>query len=140
MSSVNRVIIVGRLGADPELRHTADGIAVATFNVATSEVRKDRSGNKQEKTEWHRVTAWRRLAEISSEYLRKGKLVYVEGKLQSREYEGKDGIKRKVVEIQATDMRMLGGGASGDREDRGAPKPAHEVEDGFVPEEDDFPL
>lgn len=135
MSNVNKVILIGRLGADPELRHTADGIAVATFNVATTETRKDKNGVRQEKTEWHRVTAWRKLGEIAGEYLKKGRLVYIEGKLQSREYEGRDGIKRKVVEIVANDMKMLGGGQGGDRDERIAQAPAYES--GFVREDDD---
>lgn len=107
MAGVNKVILVGRLGADPELRHTADGIPVATFNVATTEIRRDKNGNKFERTEWHRVIAWRKLGEICGEYLKKGRLVYIEGKIQSREYEGKDGIKRRAYEIVATDLRML---------------------------------
>jgi single-strand DNA-binding protein len=141
MSSLNKAIIIGRLGADPELRHTADGIAVATFNVATSETRKDKNGNKQEKTEWHRIVAWRRLAEISGEYLKKGKLVYIEGKIQSREYEGRDGVKRKTFEIVADNMKMLGAPGGGD-ERRGATGVQGQIEDDFIPEieEDDVPM
>ncbi|MBA4418602.1 MAG: single-stranded DNA-binding protein [Syntrophus sp. (in: bacteria)] len=142
MSSLNKAIIIGRLGADPELRHTAEGIAVATFNVATSETRKDKSGNKQEKTEWHRIVAWRRLAEISGEYLKKGKLVYIEGKIQSREYEGRDGIKRRTFEIVADAMKMLGSGSGGGDERRTAPGVQGQIEDDFIPEieEDDVPM
>ena len=144
MSSLNKAMIIGRLGADPEIRHTADGIAVATFNVATSEVRKDRNGNKQEKTEWHRIVAWRRLAEISGEYLKKGRLVFVEGKIQSREYEGRDGIKRRTFEIVADNMKMLGGGTSGEGggyERRSSAGSQDRIEDDFIPEieEDDIP-
>jgi single-strand DNA-binding protein len=141
MSSLNKAIIIGRLGADPELRHTADGIAVATFNVATSETRKDKNGNKQEKTEWHRIVAWRRLAEISGEYLKKGKLVYIEGKIQSREYEGRDGVKRKTFEIVADNMKMLGAPGAGE-ERRSAPGVQGQIEDDFIPEieEDDVPM
>ncbi len=141
MSSLNKAIIIGRLGAEPELRHTADGIAVATFNVATSETRKDKNGNKQEKTEWHRIVAWRRLAEISGEYLKKGKLVYIEGKIQSREYEGRDGVKRKTFEIVADNMKMLGAPGAGE-ERRGAPGVQGQIEDDFIPEieEDDVPM
>jgi len=143
MSSLNKAMIIGRLGADPELRHTADGVPVATFNVATSEVRKDRNGVKQEKTEWHRVVAWRKLGEIAAEYLKKGRLVYVEGRIQSNEFEGRDGVKRKTFEIVASDMKMLGGGGMGDREDRrvqGAQRST--ADDDFIPEieEDDVPL
>ena len=142
MSSLNKAMIIGRLGADPEIRHTADGIVVATFNVATSEVRKDRNGNKQEKTEWHRIVAWRRLAEIAGEYLKKGRLVFVEGKIQSREYEGKDGIKRRTFEIVADNMKMLGGGTSGEGGyDRRSTGSQGHIEDDFIPEieEDDIP-
>jgi single-strand DNA-binding protein len=148
MSSINKVILVGRLGGDPELRYTADGVPVATFNVATSETYKDKGGTKQEKTEWHRVVAWRKLGEISGEYLKKGKLVYIEGKIQSREYEGKDGIKRKTFEIIASEMKMLGGAgearqASEEKKPYGAAPPRHAAaEDDFVPEieEDDVPM
>jgi len=142
MSSLNKAMIIGRLGADPEIRHTADGIAVATFNVATTEVRKDRNGNKQEKTEWHRIVAWRRLAEISGEYLKKGRLVFVEGKIQSREYEGRDGIKRRTFEIVADNMKMLGGGSGeGGYERRSSTAAQGQIEDDFIPEieEDDIP-
>lgn len=143
MSSLNKAMIIGRLGADPELRHTADGTPVATFNVATTEVRKDRNGNKQEKTEWHRIVAWRRLAEISGEYLKKGRLVFVEGKIQSREYEGRDGVKRKTFEIIADNMKMLGSAMPGERDDRRpAAAPQGHFEEDFIPEieEDDVPL
>jgi single-strand DNA-binding protein len=141
MSTVNRVIIVGRLGADPELRHTAEGVPVASFNVATTETRKDRNGEKQEKTEWHRVVAWRRLGEIASDYLKKGGLVYIEGRIQSREYEGKDGVKRRFVEIVATDMKMLGSRATGEREERPATQKGYHADEAFPPEEeDDTPL
>jgi single-strand DNA-binding protein len=141
MSSVNKVILVGRLGADPELRYTTDGAPVASFNLATSETWKDKGGNKQERTEWHRIVAWRKLGEIAGEFLKKGKLVYVEGRIQSREYEGRDGMKRKVYEIVATNMTMLGGGGQGDGDRKPAAQARHEDED-FIPEveEDDVPL
>ena len=142
MSSVNKVLLIGRLGADPELRYTADGVPVATFNVATSETYKDKGGAKQEKTEWHRVVAWRKLGEIAGEYLKKGKLVFVEGKIQSREYEGKDGVKRKTFEIIASEMKMLGGAAETRQagEER-KPYANHNGDDDFVPEiEDDVPM
>jgi len=142
MSNLNKVLLIGRLGADPELRYTADGVPVATFNVATSETFKDRGGTKQERTEWHRVVAWRKLGEIAGEYLKKGKLVYVEGKIQSREYEGKDGVKRKTFEIIASEMKMLGtaGEARQTGEER-KPYANHNGDDDFVPEvEDDVPM
>lgn len=143
MSNVNKVILLGRLGADPELRYTADGTPVASFRIATSETWKDKNGVKQDKTEWHSIIAWRRLGEIAGEYLKKGKLVYIEGRIRSREYEGKDGIKRRVFEIEATDMKMIPTGAPSGRDDRGSNgfKKEH-VEDGFVPEveEDDISM
>ena len=139
MSSLNKVILIGRLGADPEMRYTADGAPVATFNVATSESWKDKnSGAWQEKTEWHRVVAWRNLAE-RAEQLKKGNLVYIEGKIQSREFEGRDGNKRKIVEIVANSMKVI----IGERDDRRSPGgPRGEVEEDFPSEKDndDVPL
>ena len=142
MSNLNKVLLIGRLGADPELRYTADGVPVATFNVATSETYKDKSGAKQEKTEWHRVVAWRKLGEIAGEYLKKGKLVYIEGKIQSREYEGKDGVKRKTFEIIASEMKMLsGGGEARQTGEERKPFANHNGDPEFVPEiEDDVPM
>jgi single-strand DNA-binding protein len=144
MSNLNKVLLMGRLGKDPELRYTTDGTPVATFSMATSETYKDRSGVKQERTEWHNIVAWRKLAEIAGEYLKKGRLVYVEGRIQSREYEGRDGVKRRVYEIVASDMKMMpsGQGQGQPQEERrpfGAPRgPA---DDDFVPEmEDDVPM
>ncbi|MGZ7033042.1 MAG: single-stranded DNA-binding protein, partial [Thermoanaerobaculia bacterium] len=92
---INKVILVGRLGKDPEIRSTPSGTSVARFSLATDEKFTDRNGEKQERTEWHNIVAWGKLAEICGQYLKKGKLVYVEGRIQSREYEGRDGIKRK---------------------------------------------
>ncbi len=141
MSYVNKVILIGRLGADPEMRYTADGTPVATFRIATTETWKNKDGTKVDQTEWHRIVAWRKLGEISGEYLKKGKLVYVEGKIQSREYEGRDGIKRKTFEIVATSMQMLGSsGAPGD--DRKSGGPQGRPDEDFVPEggDDDIPL
>jgi len=107
MSNTNKVILVGRLGKDPEIRYTTEGIPVALFSLATTESYKDRSGKKREKTEWHNIITWRKLAEIAREYLKKGKLVYIEGKIQSREYDSKHGSKRKIYEIVASDLKML---------------------------------
>ena len=106
--SVNKVILVGNLGKDPELRYTAGGTAVATFSLATSERFKDRNGEMQEKTEWHNIVAWRNLAEICGKYLHKGKQVYIEGKIQTRSYDDRDGNKRYITEIVADQMQMLG--------------------------------
>jgi single-strand DNA-binding protein len=106
--SVNKVILVGNLGKDPELRYTASGTAVANFSLATTERYKDRDGNNQEKTEWHNIVAWRQLAEICGKYLTKGRQVYIEGKIQSRSYEDRDGNRRYITEIVADQMQMLG--------------------------------
>ena len=103
---VNKVILVGRLGADPEVRHTPNGIAVARFSLATSEAYTDKEGNRQEFTEWHRIIAWRQLAEICGQYLSKGRLVYIEGKLRTRTWE-QAGVKRSATEIEAREMQML---------------------------------
>jgi len=106
--SVNKVILVGNLGKDPELRYTPSGAAVATFPLATSERFKDRNGEMQDRTEWHNIVAWRQLAEICGKYLHKGKQVYIEGKIQTRSYDDKDGNRRYITEIVADQMRMLG--------------------------------
>ena len=106
--SVNKVILVGRLGKDPELRYTPSGAAVATFSLATTENFKDRDGNRQEKTEWHNIVVWRQLAEVCGKYLHKGKQVYLEGKIQTRSYDDRDGNKRYITEIVVDQMQMLG--------------------------------
>jgi single-strand DNA-binding protein len=108
MASVNKVIILGSLGKDPEVRFMPNGDAAASFSMATSESWKDKQGVKQEKTEWHNVVAYRKLAEIIGEYLKKGSSVYIEGKLQTRKWE-KDGVTRYSTEIIADSMQMLGG-------------------------------
>ncbi|HEX9777956.1 MAG TPA: single-stranded DNA-binding protein [Geopsychrobacteraceae bacterium] len=106
--SVNKVILVGNLGKDPELRYTPSGAAVATFSLATTERYKDRDGNRQEKTEWHNIVVWRQLAEICGKFLHKGKQVYIEGKIQTRSYDDRDGNKRYITEVVADQMQMLG--------------------------------
>ena len=112
--SVNKAILVGRLGRDPETRYTSGGQAVANFTLATDETFKDRSGERQKRTEWHRVVLWGKLAEIAQQYLKKGQLVYLEGRIQSRQWEDKrDGQKRTTTEIVANVMRMLGSRADG---------------------------
>jgi single-strand DNA-binding protein len=111
---VNKVILVGNLGADPETRYTAGGGAITTIKVATSESWKDKtSGEKQERTEWHRVKFFGRLAEIAGEYLRKGQQVYIEGSIRTDKYTDKDGIERYVTDIIANEMQMLGGRGEG---------------------------
>lgn len=127
---VNKVILVGNLGADPELRYTANGTAVAKFRIATSETFTDRQGARQERTEWHRITAWGKLAEICGQYLSKGRQVYIEGRIRSDTWE-QDGVKRYSYEIVADTMRMLGQGR-GDREPEGPFAPP----EGGVPEDD----
>jgi single-strand DNA-binding protein len=109
MAGVNKVIVIGNLGQDPEVRYMPDGTAVANFSVATSETWKDKnSGEKKERTEWHRIVAWRQLGELCGKYLSKGRQVYVEGKLQTRSWE-KDGVTRYATEIVATEVQFLGG-------------------------------
>ena len=123
--SVNKVTLIGRLGRDPELKYTASGTAYCRFSLATDDSWTDRStGDRQERTEWHSVVAWEKLAEICGQYLAKGRMVYIEGSIQSRQYEDKDGNKRTSFDIRARDMVMLsspgggGGGSSG-----GSPQP-----------------
>ena len=111
--SVNKVILVGRLGKDPELKYTASGTPFCRFSMATDDVWNDKaSGERQEKTEWHNIVAWDRLAEICNQYLTKGKLIYIEGSLQTREWDDQEGNKRRTTEVRARDMVMLSGGAS----------------------------
>jgi single-strand DNA-binding protein len=113
MGSVNKVILVGNLGRDAELRYTPGGAAVATLNMATTEVWNDKSGQRQEKTEWHRVVLWGKTAESLNEYLTKGKQIYVEGRLQTRQWDDKDGNKRYTTEIRGDRIVLLGGGGGG---------------------------
>ncbi len=115
MSSVNKVILIGRLGKDPEVKYTPSGAPVAKFSLATDEVFKDRAGEQQRRTEWHNVVAWNKLAEICGEYLTKGKQVYIEGSIRSRQWEDQSGNKRTAYEIIARDMRMLGSKADSER-------------------------
>lgn len=110
---LNRCEFIGNLGADPELRYTQAGDAVASFNIACSEQWKDRDGNKQEKTEWVKIVAWRQLAEICGQYLVKGKQIWCAGKMQTRQWEDRDGVTRYTTEVVISDMLMLGGGGNG---------------------------
>jgi single-strand DNA-binding protein len=119
-SSVNKVILVGRLGKDPELKYTQGGTPVAKFSIATDETWKDQSGEKQQRTEWHNIVAWRKLAEICGQYLNKGKLVYIEGKLQTRSWDDKEGHKRYTTEVVADNMVMLSGKGEDARHERSA--------------------
>ncbi|MCC9168282.1 single-stranded DNA-binding protein [Pontibacter harenae] len=109
MASVNKVILVGNLGKDPEVRHLEGGVAVARFPIATSESFKDKTGQRQERTEWHNIVLWRGLAEVAEKYLRKGQSVYIEGKIRTNQYQDKEGVQRYSTEIVADNMTMLGG-------------------------------
>jgi single-strand DNA-binding protein len=113
MASVNKVILIGNLGRDPELRYTQGGQAVANFTLATSERFSTKDGEKQERTEWHRIVAWGRTGELCAQYLSKGRSVYIEGRLQTREWEDKEGQKRKTTEIVANTVQFLGGRGEG---------------------------
>ena len=111
--SVNKVILVGRLGRDPETRYTGGGQAVGNFSVATDETYKDKAGERQKRTEWHKIVVWGKQAEIAQQYLKKGSLIFIEGRIQSREWQDKEGQKRTSFEIVATNFRMLGGRGDG---------------------------
>jgi single-strand DNA-binding protein len=116
--SVNKVILVGRLGQNPEVRYTPSGSAVANFSVATNEAWTDKSGQKQERTEWHRVVVWGKLAELCNQYLQKGRQCYVEGRLQTREWTDKDGVKKYSTEVQAQTVQFLGADGARGAENR----------------------
>ena len=113
--SVNKVILIGRLGKDPEVKYTPSGAPVAKFSLATDEVFKDRAGEQQRRTEWHTIVAWNKLAEICGEYLTKGKQIYIEGSIRSRQWEDQSGNKRTAYEIIAREMKMLGSRADSER-------------------------
>ena len=135
MASLNRVLLIGNLGADPELSYTPSGTAKATMRLATHEVWTNKSGEKGERTEWHRVIAWGRLAEICGDYLTKGRQIFVEGRLQTRSWEDRDGNKRWTTEVVASNMQMLGSpqGAPSEKE---LPPPGLEIEDSPEPDDD----
>ncbi len=142
---INKAILIGNLGADPETRHTAGGNAVTNFNIATSESWRDRqSGEQQERTEWHRIVMFGKLAEIAGEYLRKGAKVYIEGRIQTRKWQGQDGQDRWTTEIVANEMQMLdgrsGGGGSAPFDDGGSSRPSGPPDDGGAGLEDDIPF
>lgn len=151
MSSVNQAIIVGRVGKDPEIRYMPNGDAVANLSVATSETWKDKNGEKQEATEWHRISVFGKLAEICGEYLRKGSLVYFSGQIKTRKWTDKDGVEKYTTEIHAREMKMLGGKPDGGEKQRPAQRqqpaqrPAAKQEktsaatSGFADMDDDIP-
>ena len=143
-AGVNKAILVGHLGRDPEIRYTPSGVAVANFTMATSENWTNKEGSKETRTEWHRIVAFGRLAEICGEYLSKGRQVYIEGRLQTREWEDRDGNKRYTTEIVAREMQMLG---SRDSSDSSKPKSRPQSQVSEVPEpsypdvqDDDIPF
>ena len=145
MSSLNKAMLIGRLGQDPEVRYTQSNTAVANFSLATNERYKDRNGEFQERTEWHRIVAWGRTAEICQEYLKKGSLVYIEGPIQTREWEDKEGQKKYTTEIKALTMQMLdtrgdqtGGGGSPSKPKNSAA--SVEIDDSFDDMDDDHPF
>lgn len=149
--AINKAILVGNLGKDPELRYTASGQAVATFSLATTEKFKNKGGEQQERTEWHNIVAWGPLAEICGKYLVKGKQIYCEGRIQSRSYDDRDGNKRYITEIVISDMQMLGsrggeegGGSSGSRPSRSGAsavrEPVSVPDDAAFNPDDDIPF
>jgi single-strand DNA-binding protein len=145
MASVNKVILVGNLGRDPELRYTQGGQAVANFTIATTERFSTRDGDRQERTEWHRIVTWGKTAELCAQYLSKGRSVYLEGRLQTREWEDKEGQKRKTTEITAQTVQFLGGrgGAGGGGSEPagdGGPPSGGGFDDGGAPPPEDIPF
>jgi len=143
-NGLNKVILIGNLGRDPEVRYTPGGLAVANFSMATSETWTNKEGEKETRTEWHRIVAWGKLGEICGEYLSKGKQVYIEGRIQTREWEDKEGNKRYTTEIIALQMLMLGSRESADEH---RPSPSSDMETPNLPEppisktkDDDIPF
>jgi len=142
--SINKIILIGNLGQDPELRYTSSGVAVASFSMATSESWKDQDGNVQEKTQWHKLVAWRKLAEIVGEYLKKGSKVYVEGRIQYRSYDDKNGVKRDITEIVVDQLLMLdskgASHANGSSSGSAAPSVQQPAEESGPDKVDDLPF
>jgi single-strand DNA-binding protein len=143
-NGLNKVILIGNLGRDPEVRYTPGGLAVANFSMATSETWTNKEGEKETRTEWHRIVAWGKLGEICGEYLSKGKQIYIEGRIQTREWEDKEGNKRYTTEIIALQMLMLG---SRESADESRPSPSSDMETPNLPEppisktkDDDIPF
>ena len=143
---VNKVVLIGNAGQDPEVRHLDSGVAVANFNLATNENYKDRNGERVTQTEWHRIVLWRGLAEVAEKYVKKGELLYIEGRLRTRSWDDKEGIKRYTTEIYADEMKMLGRRPqSGDEPDSSVSRAgtnADQVEPADIeaPENDDLPF
>jgi single-strand DNA-binding protein len=139
--TVNKILLIGRLGGDPEVRYAPSGNAVANFSLATNRSYKDKDGNMQEQTDWHRIVAWTRLAEFAKQYLHKGMRVYIEGRIQYREWQDQNGVKRNVTDVIANDIQMLESlGAKAEAGEQ-APPPEIEVpEDLDQPEDDSVPF
>ncbi|KAA3661650.1 MAG: single-stranded DNA-binding protein [Calditrichaeota bacterium] len=141
---VNKVILIGNLGKDPELRYTQSGQAVASFSLATNESWKGKDGSQQEKTEWHNIVLWARQAELANEYLKKGSMVYIEGRLQTRNWDDKDGVKHYITEIVGQNMQFLDSrGQEGGTGNRSFPPPPPEPSEGDLPDaadENDLPF
>jgi single-strand DNA-binding protein len=135
--TINKVMLIGRLGADPQLKYTPSGRANVNFNLATNASWKDQEGNQQDRTDWHRIVAWGKLAEVIGEWLKKGSLVYIEGRLQTRNYDDNNGVKRYITEVVVTDMEMLGGKGQGDSP---APEAPADMPDAGPEAEDDLPF
>ena len=151
MASLNKVLLIGNLGADPEIRYMPSGDAIANLRIATTDTWKDKGGEKQERTEWHRVALFGKLAEIAGEYLKKGSAVYIEGRIQTRKWQDKEGQERYTTEIVANEMKMLGGRATGGTAEMdkgsgraaapaGKGKPPASAGGGFDDMEDDIPF
>jgi len=139
MSSLNKVMLIGRLGKDPELRHTPEGSQVATFSLATSDFWVDKNGTRQERTEWHNIVAWNKLAELSRRYLTKGRQVYVEGRIRTRDWDDKEGNKRRTTEIIASQIVFIG--ARPEQSEPGlSPAPAMQRSPQAAPQNIDEPL
>jgi single-strand DNA-binding protein len=139
-AGVNKVILIGHLGADPEIRYTQGGVPVANLRLATSESWKNKNGQKEERTEWHRVVAWSKLAELSGQYLSKGRQIFVEGRLQTRSWDDKDGNKRYSTEIVATNIQFLGGPTDRAPEMKEAPADLPPPPENLGAGEDDIPF
>ncbi len=141
MASVNKVILIGNLGRDPEVRYTQNGTAVANFTLATNEVWNDKSGERQERTEWHRIVVWGKQAEIAREHLSKGKQVYIEGSIQTRQWDDREGNKRTTTEIKAQRVMMMGRAEAGENRMNAAAPPADATGDeAGPPPDDDIPF
>jgi single-strand DNA-binding protein len=139
MASVNKAILIGNLGKDPEIRYTPSGQAVASFSIATTRKWKDKEGQSQEQTDWHNIVVWGRMAELAKEYLAKGRSVYIEGRIQNRSYDDKEGNKRYISEVVATTMQFLGGRSdhAGGQQASQAPPPEQPPD---ITDDDDLPF